>query len=220
MPKSARQLAAMREAGRQIVQAPGQIRQTHQNRWPVSSQTCGTPSYVAVLGIGGLVCDCAQGQLGRGICKHDIAAADMRLSGRWAAVHGPERATIRRSAIRCSANASHRLVRDGRRTTKRKGHVRKHPCRDCGKRRAGPPGLRRRHASAATISDAPSPVSRGVSLARVVEDIARRGPEFHRSTICRWMAAYGPLMEGVRREDTSMDGVLVALRGGLLQDTG
>ena len=41
MPKSARQLAAMREAGRQIVQAPGQIRQTHQNRCVVSSQTYG-----------------------------------------------------------------------------------------------------------------------------------------------------------------------------------
>ncbi len=30
----------------------------------------------------------------------------------------------------------------------------------------------------------------------MAEDIARRGPKFHRSTIYRWMAAYGPLMEG------------------------
>ena len=89
------------------------------------TQTCGTLFYVVVLGIGGLVCDCAQGQLGRGLCKH-VAAADMWLSGRWAAMHGP--------AVRCPANASHRLVRDGHRTTKRKGKVRKHPCRDCGKR--------------------------------------------------------------------------------------
>ena len=195
MPKSARQLAAMREAGRQIVQAPGQIRQTHQNRWVVSSQTCGTPSYVAVLGIKGLVCDCAQGELGRGLCKH-VAAVDMWLSGKWAAMHGPERAAIRRPAIRCPANASHRLVRDGHRTTKRKGKVQKYLCRDCGKRCPGLPGLRRWHASATTISDALSLVSKGMSLARVAEDIARRGPEFHRSTIYRWTAAYGPLMEG------------------------
>ena len=123
----------MREAGRQIVQAPGQIRQTHQNRWLVSSQTCGTLFYVVVLGIKGLVCDCAQGQLCRGLCKH-VAAVDMWLSGKWAAMHGPERVTIRRPAVRCPANASHRLVRDGHRTTKCKGKVRKHPCRDCGKR--------------------------------------------------------------------------------------
>ncbi len=133
MPKSARQLAAMREAGRQIVQATGQIRQTHQSRWVVRSQTCGTLFYVVILGIKGLACDCAQGELGRGLCKH-VAAVDMRLSGRWAVMHRPERVSIRRPTIRCPANASHRLVRDGHRTTKRKGTVWKHPCRNCGKR--------------------------------------------------------------------------------------
>ena len=111
-------------------------------------------------------------------------------------------------------------VRDGHRTTKRKGKVQKYLCRDCGKRCSGLPGLGRRHASAATISDALSLVSKGVSLARVAEDISRRGPKFHRSTIYRWIAAYGPLMEGARREDPSMDRVQVALRRGLLQDTG
>ena len=97
----------------------------------------------------------------------------MRLSGRWAAMHGPERVAMRRPAIRCPANASHRPVRDGRLATKRKGNVRKHPCRDCGKRRAGLPGLGRRHASAATISDAISPVSGGgVSPERVAGGIS------------------------------------------------
>ena len=58
MPKGSRQLAAIRGAGRQIVRTPDQIRQTHQNRWLVRSQTCGTLLYVVVLGIKGLVCDC------------------------------------------------------------------------------------------------------------------------------------------------------------------
>ena len=43
---------------------------------------------------------------------------------------------------------------------------------------------------------APGPVSKGVSPVRVAGDIARCGPKFHRSTMCRWMAAYGPLTEG------------------------
>ena len=130
------------------------------------------PSYVVVPGIGGLVCDCARGGLGRGLCKHDIAAADMRLSGRWAAMHGPERVAMRRPAIRCPANASHRPVRDGRLATKRKGDVQRYLCRDCGKRRAGLPGLGRRHASAATISDAISPVSKVVSPERVAGEVS------------------------------------------------
>ena len=95
------------EVGRQIVQTPGQIRQTHQNRWVVRSQTCGTPSYVVVLGIKDLVCDCVQGQLGRGLCKH-VAAVDMWLSGKWATLRRPERMTMRRPAVRCPVHASHR----------------------------------------------------------------------------------------------------------------
>ena len=120
--------------GRQIVQAAGPIRQTRQNRWVVSSQTCGTLFYVVALGIWGLVCDCARDGLGRSLYKHDVAAADTWFSVKWAAMHGPERATIRRPAIRCPANASHRPVRDGHLATKRKGKVRRHQCGDCGKR--------------------------------------------------------------------------------------
>ena len=195
MPKGVGQLAAIREAGRQIVRTPDQMRQTHQNRWLVRSQTCGTLFYVVVLGVKGLVCDCAQCGLGRGLCKH-VAAVDVWLSGKWAGMHRPERVAVRRPAVRCPTHASHRLVRDGNRPTKRKGTVQKYLCRDCGRRCSGLPGLRRRHASAAAMADALSLVSKGVSLARAAEEIARRGPEFHRSTIYRWTAAYGPLMEG------------------------
>ena len=199
MPKSARQLAAMKEAGGRIVRTPGQIRQTHQNRWLVRSQTCGTLLYAVVLGIKGLMCDCTQCRLGRGLCKH-VAAVDMWLSGRWAEMHGRERVAIRRPAVRCPAHPSHRLVRDGHRPTKRKGMVQKYLCRDCGRRCSGLPGLRRRHASAATMADALSLVSKGVSLARAAEELDRHGHTFHRSTIYRWAKACGPLMEGYAKK--------------------
>ena len=196
MPKSAKQLAAIKEIGKQIVQTSGQIRQTHQNRWLVRSQTCRTLFYVVVLGIQGLVCDCAQCSLGRGLCKH-IAAVDMWLSEKWGNIHRMKLVTIRRPTVRCP---THRLVLDGHRPTQCKGKVQKYRCKDCGKYCSGLPGMKRRHASADTISDALSMISKGMSLARTAEEISRRGPQFHRSTIYRWAAAYGPLMEGYTKK--------------------
>ena len=195
MPKSARQLAAIRETGGKIVRTPGRMRQTHQNRWVVRSQTCGTLLYAVVLGIKGLVCDCAQCQMGRGLCKH-VVAVDMWLSERWASLHGRARTAVRRPTVRCPAHPSHRLVRDGHRYTKRKGNVQRYLCADCGRRCSGLPGMRRRHASSATIADAISLLSKGMSLACAAGEISRHGHTFHRSTIYRWAARYGPMMEG------------------------
>ena len=195
MPKSAKQLAAIREAGGKIARTPGQMRQTHQNRWAVRSQTCGTLLYVVVLGIKGLVCDCAQCQMGRGLCKH-VAAVDVWLSERWASLHRRARIAVRRPAVRCPVHPSHRLVRDGHRSTKRKGKVQRYLCVDCGRRCSGLPGMRRRHAPAAAIADAMSLLSKGMSLARAADELSRHGHTFHRSTIYRWAARYGPMMEG------------------------
>ena len=178
MPKGVKQLASIREAGSEILRTPGRIRQTHQNRWLVRSQACGALLYVVVLGIKGLVCDCAQCRLGRGLCKH-VAAIDMWLSERWASMHARERAVIRRPAMRCPTHSSHRLVRDGHRPTKRKGRVQKYLCRDCGRRFSGLPGLKSRHASAGAIADALSLISKGMSLARAVEELQRHHHTFH-----------------------------------------
>lgn len=56
-----------------------------------------------------------------------------------------------------------------------------------------PPGA---EAPAGVMADMLSLVSKGVSLARAAEELDRHGHTFHRSTIYRWVKAYGPMMEG------------------------
>ena len=195
MPKSAKQRAAIKDAGNNIVSTPGQIVEKGPRKWRVRSQTVCTVLYTVILGIKGLMCDCPQCQFGKGLCKH-VAAIDVWLAKKWNAIHKKTIKIIDRPTVKCQYGCKkNHVVQDGTRDTKRKGRVQKYLCRICGRRFSGILGLKRRHASSEVIADALSLASKGMSLSKITGELARKGLYFDRSTIYRWVAWYGPLME-------------------------
>ena len=199
MPKTMKQLKEMKAAGERIAGTPGHVQATAATKWNVYSETARRIMYVVVLGVKGLACDCPQGEFGKGLCKH-VVAVDSWLARRWAALHKRGESRISRPSPRCPNCPSRKIVRDGRRPTKRKGLVQKYLCRRCGTRFSGLPGLKGRHASPGVIADALSQVSNGTSLAKVANELSRKGNDFSRSTIHRWAVAYGSLMAAYARE--------------------
>ena len=116
------------------------------------------------------------------------------LRGGGAALHKREESRISRPSPRCPNCPSRKIVRDGRRRAKRKGPVQKYLCRRCGTRLSGIPGLKGRRATSGVIADAPSQVSKGMSPAKVANEMSRKGNDFSRSTIHGRAVAYGHMM--------------------------
>lgn len=147
MAKTAKQRAAIREAGNNIAQTPEQILEKGPRKWRVRSQTVGSVPYTVILCIKGLVCDCPQCRFGKGICKH-VAAIDVWLARKWIMIHKKTIKIIDKPPVRCHYGCKNsRIVRDGTRKAERKGRVQKYLCRNCNRRFSGVLGLKRRHAS-------------------------------------------------------------------------
>ena len=182
MPKTMKQLKEMKAAGERIADTPGYVQAIAATKWNVYSETARRIMYLVALGVKGLACDCPQDKFGKGLCKH-IVAVDSWLARQWAALHKREESRISRPSPRCPHCPSSRFVRDGHRRTKRKGLVQKYLCRRCGCRFSALPGLKGRHASPGVIANALSQVSNGTSLAKVANELSRKGNDFSRSTI-------------------------------------
>ena len=199
MPKTMKQMKEMKAAGERIADAPVYVQAIAATKRNAYSETARRIMYVVVLGVKGLACDCPQCEFGKGLCKR-VVAVDSWLARQWAALHKRGESRISRPSPRCPNCPSRKIVRDGRRPTKRKGLVQKHLCRGCGTRFSGLPGLKGRHASPGVIADALSQVSKGTSLAKVANELSRKGNDFSRSTIHRWAVAYGRLMAARAKE--------------------
>ena len=192
--QTAQQLDATRKAGRTIAAMPGHIRKAGAVKWPVHSQTTLLP-YAVILGVKSFVCECPQARFGKGLCKH-VAAVEVWLAGQWAVLHERAVTIIKRPSVKCHYGCRNsRIVRDGHRWTKRKGKVQKYLCRKCNRRFSGLRRLKGHHAPTGAMADGLSLASKGMSMSDVVQEIAREGHHFHPSTIYRWAAKCGPLMD-------------------------
>ena len=139
--------------------------------------------------------DCPQAGFGGGLCKH-ASAAEASPSGRWAALHKKVETIIKRPKIKCHHGCKKsRIVRDGRRNTRRKGAVQKYPCRRCDKRFSGLRKLKGRHASIGVMADGLSRASKGMPLSKAAMETGRKGRHFHPSAIYRRAAKRGPLTD-------------------------
>ena len=194
MAKTAQQLDATREAGRTISATPGHVRKVGMAKWPVHSQTT-LLLYTIILGVKGFVCDCPQAKFGKGLCKH-AAAVEVWLAGQWAALHERTVTIIKRPPVECHYGCKNaHIVKDGPRKTKRKGKVQKYLCRTCNRRFSGLRKLKGYHASIQIMADGLSLASKRMPLSDVASELRRKGYHFHPSTIYRWVAKCGPLMD-------------------------
>ena len=185
MSKSTACLATIKTAGVHIYNSPGQVREVGPTKWSVYSQTLCAMAYTVILNARGLTCDCPQCEFGKGLCKH-VVAVDLWLTKQWESLHKKSTVTVCRPDVKCHHCGSIRVVRDGKRHTKRKGTVQKYLCKRCGRRSSGLPKLKKYHAIPKVIANALSLVSKGTSLKSVKEEMDREDHEYHRSTIYRW----------------------------------
>ena len=156
--------------------------------------------YTVILGVKGFVCDCPQARFGKGLCKH-MAAVEVWLAGQWAALHERAVTIIKRPSVKCHYGCKNaHIVKDGPRKTEWKGKVQKYLCRDCGRRFSGLRKLKGHHAPTGVMADGLSLASKGMSMSDVVQELARRGHHFHPSTIYRWAAKCGPLMDAYTKK--------------------
>ena len=94
-----------------------------------------------------------QAKFGKGLCKH-VAAVEVWLAGQWAALHERTVTIIKRPSVKryygCKKSY---IVRDGHRSTKRKGKVQKYLCRKCGRRFSGLRKMKGHHAPTGVMAD-------------------------------------------------------------------
>lgn len=189
------EIEKVKKKGDRIARMAGAIIALSSIKWEVSSQTVQDLCYVVRLNTRGLICQCPANAGGKMICKHVFGVYRL-LEIEWWKNRRRKKIKIKRRKLRCRHPecASYKVVKNGRRKTKKKGLVQRYKCKMCGRTFSGTIGFVGRHFSEDAIVKALSLVATKMSHEEAADKLAEEDVIVHASTVFRWVRHYSQIM--------------------------